>query len=355
MSMVSSTVGSPTRTGWKRRSSAASFSMFLRYSSMVVAPTRRSSPRARAGLSMFEASIEPSAAPAPTTVCSSSIKMICSSEASLTSSMTFFRRSSNWPRYCVPATRPDRSSANTRLPERVSGTSSFTILCASPSTIAVLPTPGSPIRTGLFLVLLERISIVVSTSSARPMTGSSFPSLAILVRSRLYSSSVGVGLGGSRVSPLAGQVEASPLDGLPRGPLHEVLHGVGEEARYVYLLGLPRRGRRASPKAGGLLVKEPAEELVEEAPASQGRPPERGAPAPGLRRMHLTEVLGSRALPWHDPSYRHNRRSYTAHVTHRRSHKSSPSRTKPSSPSEGLPSSYYTTPAGTTLFAETSG
>ena len=31
--MVSSTEGSPTKTGWKRRSSAGSFSMCLRYSS----------------------------------------------------------------------------------------------------------------------------------------------------------------------------------------------------------------------------------------------------------------------------------------------------------------------------------
>src|SRR3954452_5021567 len=47
--MVSSTLGSPTNTGWKRRSSAASFSMCLRYSSSVVAPTARSSPRASIG------------------------------------------------------------------------------------------------------------------------------------------------------------------------------------------------------------------------------------------------------------------------------------------------------------------
>jgi len=46
---VSSTVGSPTVTGWKRRSSAASFSMYLVYSSSVVAPTARSSPRASIG------------------------------------------------------------------------------------------------------------------------------------------------------------------------------------------------------------------------------------------------------------------------------------------------------------------
>ena len=43
------------------------------YSLSVVAPTQRSSPRASAGLSMLEASIAPSAAPAPTTVCSSSM------------------------------------------------------------------------------------------------------------------------------------------------------------------------------------------------------------------------------------------------------------------------------------------
>ena len=71
---MSSTVGSPTMTGWKRRSSAASFSMYFRYSSSVVAPIVCSSPRASIGFSMFDASIDPSAAPAPTTVCSSSMK-----------------------------------------------------------------------------------------------------------------------------------------------------------------------------------------------------------------------------------------------------------------------------------------
>ena len=57
MPTVSSTDGSPTSTCWKRRSSAASFSMYLRYSSSVVAPTRRSSPRASIGLIMLPASI----------------------------------------------------------------------------------------------------------------------------------------------------------------------------------------------------------------------------------------------------------------------------------------------------------
>ncbi len=79
---MSETDGSPTKIGWKRRSSAASFSMCLRYSSSVVAPIARSSPRASIGLSMFAASTAPSAAPAPTIVCSSSMKrMIWPSES----------------------------------------------------------------------------------------------------------------------------------------------------------------------------------------------------------------------------------------------------------------------------------
>ena len=73
MEIVSSTVGSAMKTGWKRRASAASFSTCLRYSSSVVAPTQCNSPRARAGFSRLEASIEPSALPAPTSVCISSM------------------------------------------------------------------------------------------------------------------------------------------------------------------------------------------------------------------------------------------------------------------------------------------
>src|SRR5881392_1890050 len=57
MEMVSSTLGSPTITGWNRRSSAGSFSMCLQYSLTVVAPMQCSSPRASAGLSMLPASI----------------------------------------------------------------------------------------------------------------------------------------------------------------------------------------------------------------------------------------------------------------------------------------------------------
>src|SRR5437667_391096 len=152
MAIVSSTDGSPTYTGWKRRSRAASFSMCLRYSSRVVAPTTCSSPRARAGFSMLEASMAPSAAPAPTSVCSSSMKTMYFPSALVISLSTALSRSSNSPRYLVPAISEPRSSPTTCLLRSESGTSPFTMRWASPSTIAVLPTPGSPIKTGLFLV-----------------------------------------------------------------------------------------------------------------------------------------------------------------------------------------------------------
>ena len=114
--MVSSTVGSPTKTCWNRRSRAGSFSIRSRYSSSVVAPTMRSSPRASIGLSMLPASIAPSAAPAPTTVCSSSMNVTTWPSESLISFSTALSRSSNSPRYLAPATIAARSSEISRLP-----------------------------------------------------------------------------------------------------------------------------------------------------------------------------------------------------------------------------------------------
>ena len=58
--------------------------------------------------------------------------------------------------------------------------------------MAVLPTPGSPIKTGLFLVRRAKICTMRSISSSRPMTGSSWPLAAKAVKSRVYSSKVGV-------------------------------------------------------------------------------------------------------------------------------------------------------------------
>ena len=148
----------------------------------------RSSPRASIGLIMLPASMAPSAAPAPTMVCSSSMKVMTSPSASAISFRTAFSRSSNSPRYLAPAIIEPRSRLMTRLPFRPSGTSPSTMRWARPSTMAVLPTPGSPMSTGLFLVRRDSTWMTRRISSSRPMTGSSFPWRASAVRSRPYFS-----------------------------------------------------------------------------------------------------------------------------------------------------------------------
>ena len=95
--MVRATLGCSTLMGWNRRSRAASFSRCLRYSSMVVAPMVCSSPRASMGFRMEAASMAPSAAPAPTSVWSSSMNRTMSPRVRISFS-TFFRRSSKSPR-----------------------------------------------------------------------------------------------------------------------------------------------------------------------------------------------------------------------------------------------------------------
>ena len=163
--------------------------MFSLYSSRVVAPTMRSSPRASMGLSMLPASMEPSEAPAPTTVCSSSMNVMTSPSELRISSRTALSLSSNSPRYFAPATIAPKSRLISFLLRRESGTSPSTIRCANPSTTAVLPTPGSPIRTGLFLDRLESTCTTRRISESRPITGSNFPSRATSVRSRPYFNS----------------------------------------------------------------------------------------------------------------------------------------------------------------------
>ena len=184
--IVSSTVGSFTITGWKRRSRAASFSIYLRYSSSVVAPMQCSSPLASMGFKRLPASMLPSVLPAPTIVCSSSMKSSILPSDFFISSSTALSLSSNSPRYFAPAISEPISRLKTVLSLSPSGTSPRTILCARPSAIAVLPTPGSPISTGLFLVFLERIRMTFLISVSRPITGSSSFSRARLTRSVPY-------------------------------------------------------------------------------------------------------------------------------------------------------------------------
>ena len=59
-----------------------------------------------------------------------------------------------------------------------SGASPWTMRQASPSAMAVLPTPASPTSSGLFLRRRHRTWITRSTSLSRPISGSIRPSLA---------------------------------------------------------------------------------------------------------------------------------------------------------------------------------
>ena len=186
--IVSSTDGSLTITGWKRLSNAGSFSMYFLYSLIVVAPIVLKTPRANIGFSKLPASIEPSVEPAPTTVCNSSMNMTISPFEASTSFNTAFKRSSNSPLNFAPATNAPKSRDINLTSLRLSGTSPLIIRWANPSTIAVLPTPGSPISTGLFFVRLFNTWIILLTSSSLPITGSSFPFLAKSVRSVEYFS-----------------------------------------------------------------------------------------------------------------------------------------------------------------------
>ena len=153
---VSSTDGSSTRIVLKRRFNAGSFSTDLRYASRVAVPIHWIAPEASGGFKIEEASIAPSAPPAPTTVCSSSMNRIILSDP-VTWLIRFFNRCSNSPRYFVPATIEAMSSSTISLERNRDGTSPLAIRCANPSMMAVFPTPDSPISAGLFFLRRVRV------------------------------------------------------------------------------------------------------------------------------------------------------------------------------------------------------
>ena len=103
-----------------------------------------------------------------------------------------FNLSSNCPRYLVPATIELISKDRIRLSKRFLGQSPSNIFIANPSTIAVLPQPGSPMIIGLFFFLRDKICAILIISFSRPTTGSNLPSSANLIKSRLKLSKTGV-------------------------------------------------------------------------------------------------------------------------------------------------------------------
>ncbi len=141
----------------------------------------RISPRAKAGFKILAAFIAPSASPAPMMLWSSSMTRMTLPER-LASSTTPFMRLSNWPRNCVPATMAVISSKKSSWSSNLAGTSPSMMRTAKPSAMAVLPTPASPIRAGLFLERLFRICTVRANSSSRPMMRSMRPARASSVK-----------------------------------------------------------------------------------------------------------------------------------------------------------------------------
>ena len=72
------------------------------------------------------------------------------------------------------------------LKKQNNGTLPEAINWARPSAMAVFPTPGSPIRHGLFFVLRESMRMTLRISSSLPITGSSLRSRARSTRSVPY-------------------------------------------------------------------------------------------------------------------------------------------------------------------------
>ena len=91
------------------------------------------------------------------------------------SSMTPFNRDSNSPFILAPASKAPTSNDNNLTCCNAGGTSPCAIAKAKPSTTAVLPTPASPVNSGLFWRRRSSTSIILRTSSVRPTTGSIFP------------------------------------------------------------------------------------------------------------------------------------------------------------------------------------
>ena len=110
------------------------------------------------------------------------------------SSIITFILSSNCPLYFVPATTEVKSKFTILLSIRFLGHSPLTIFIAKPSTIAVLPHPGSPKIIGLFFLRLDRICAILKISRSLPITGSNLPSDASLFKSLLKLSKTGVEL-----------------------------------------------------------------------------------------------------------------------------------------------------------------
>ena len=105
-------------------------------------------------------------------------------------SSTALTFSSKSPRYLDPASNAPTSNEYSSCPCKNSGIVLSAIICARPSAIAVLPTPGSPTINTFDLNRLANTLTISSSSVLRPINGSSLPCLARLVKFVVYSSRI---------------------------------------------------------------------------------------------------------------------------------------------------------------------
>jgi len=176
-------LGGSTSTGWKRRSSAASFSMCLRYSSSVVAPRQCNSPRASIGFKEVarvhrafglagahdEVELVDEQQDAPS---------LC-----LISASTALRRSSNSPRYFAPATKRAHVEREDRLVLQPLGHVAAQNALGEALDNGGLANAGFADQDGIVLGLAGEDRMVRRISSSRPMTGSIRPLRACATRS----------------------------------------------------------------------------------------------------------------------------------------------------------------------------
>jgi hypothetical protein len=160
------------------------------YSSSVVAPTQCNSPRANAGFSIcsrVHGALSVFSCP------DHGMNFVDKNNGLtlrlwLTQLRTLLSRSSKSPLNFAPASSEAMSSDKTRLPLSESGTSPLPpIRRARPSTMAVFPTPGSPIEhRGCSYCVFAEPEWRGGIPSSRPMTGSNLPNRALSVKSKVY-------------------------------------------------------------------------------------------------------------------------------------------------------------------------
>ncbi len=192
-------------TGWNRRSSAASDSMYLRYSSNVVAPMHCKSPRASSGLIIELKSSEPSAAPAPTSVCNSSMKRITSRAAAPDFVQNLLDAAFEFAAVLrARDERTEREREHAFVAQRLRNVARRR--CVAPnlrrsrSCRRRVPRPTRDCSCCAARESKRRVRL----PSSRPMTGSSLPLRARSVRSRENAASVGVAPRSRRVKSSSG-------------------------------------------------------------------------------------------------------------------------------------------------------